>query len=110
MLEAFSAYGFTDDPYNQYSTPIVAYSNYKDIDIGCEYISPNQLAPQIILDAGIEHSSYYDYIYSLRDDYPVITKAFVTDTSGLDIYELIQYDIMYGKKWFYEEKTVNTAK
>lgn len=103
-LTAFETYGFTLDAYNKYSTPVVAYSNYKDIEIDCEYISPNQLAPQLLKDAGIEYSSYFDYIYSLREDYPVITKAFINDTSGLEIYEIIQYDIMYGKKWFYEEK------
>lgn len=103
-LTAFETYGFVLDSYNKYSTPIVAYSNYKDITIDTERISPNQLAPQVLKDAGINYSSYYDYIYSLREDYPVITKAFVTDNSGLEIYEIIQYDIMYGKKWFYEEK------
>jgi hypothetical protein len=71
-----------------------------------EYITPNQLAAQLMRDSGINHSSYYDYIYSLREKYPVIHSEFCTvkGNPDMDMYRMIQYDIMFGNHWFYEEK------
>lgn len=100
-MSAFGTLGYIEDKYNKYSTPIIAYSNYKDIEIEQEYITPNQLAPQILRDAQINYSSYFDYIYSLREKYPVIHKEFGIPSDDEDIkkYELIQYDILFGKRY-----------
>ena len=55
----------------------------------------------MLIDAEVEHSSYWDYIYSLRDQYPVIQKEFISSDAeeNLETYRFIQYDLMFGKKW-----------
>lgn len=99
-LPAFEKLEYTEELYNKYTTTLLAYSNYKDIDFGAEYITPNQLAAQIVLDANIEHSSYFDYIASFRNEYPVLQKQFVNvERSEFDTYRLLQYDIMFGKRY-----------
>ena len=67
-------------------------------------MTPNQIAPQILRDAEIEYSSYFDYIYSLREKYPVIQKEFGIDPQQEEIktYELIQYDLLFGEKYLLE--------
>ena len=69
-----------------------------------EYMTPNQLAAQLMVDSGICHSSYYDYIYSLRNNYPIIHSELLNDEQLFDLetYHLIQYDIMFGNQWFYK--------
>lgn len=92
--------GFVADKENKYTTSFVRYSNYKELDSLAEKISPNQIAAVMMHDAGIEHSSYFDYIYSLQDTYPVVQKEFVDmDSSDFDTYRFIQYDLMFGKKY-----------
>ncbi len=100
-MSAFNTLGFLNDKYNKYSTPLIAYSNYKDIEISQEYMTPNQIAPQILRDSQIEYSSYFDYIYSLRDELPILHKEFVEDTNNNDLekYNMIQYDLLFGKKY-----------
>ena len=70
-----------------------------------EYITPNQLSVQMLYEAGIEHDSYFDYIYSLRKDFPVITKEFFNydDYEKIKDYNLLEYDLTYGKKYILEE-------
>lgn len=99
-LPAFEELCYTEDIYNMYSATLLAYSNYKDIDFEEEYITPNQLAAQIVLDADIEHSSYFDYIASFRKEYPILQKQFVDiEDSEFDTYRLLQYDVMFGKHY-----------
>lgn len=77
------------------------YSNYKEIVVEPEYITPNQIATQILYDSGIPHNSYFDYLYTLREGYPVIHKEFINvdGNPDLDLYRFIQYDIMFGNRW-----------
>lgn len=102
-INALGLLGYTRDPYKKYTTGFAMYSNYKEIRVEPEYITPNQIATQILYDSGIPHSSYFDYLYALRDQYPVIHKEFINvdDNPDLDLYRFIQYDIMFGKKWLY---------
>lgn len=104
-LSAFDTLDYIQDIDQKYGTCLSAYSNYMDIEFP-EYITPNQIAAQIMHDSGIEHSSYYNYIYNLRESYPVIHKEYcnVEDNPDLDIYRMIQYDIMFGKQYFYEKQ------
>lgn len=105
-LSIFNESDFTNDLYNKYATPIIAFSNYKSMDkLENEYITPNQLSVQMLYEAGIEHDSYFDYIYSLRKDFPVITKEFFNydDYEKIRDYNLLEYDLTYGKKYILEE-------
>lgn len=103
-MDALGKVGYTKDKYNKYSTTFISYSNYCDIDIGAEYITTNQIAAQIMVDSGVEHSSYYDYIYSIKDEYPVLHKEFVDveNNEDLDDYYYMQYDLMFGKRYLVE--------
>lgn len=101
-ITAFDELNYMDSSlYAKYTTPFIAYSNYSDIDVDVEYMTPNQIAPQILRDAGIPHSSYYDYIYSLREDYPVIHHDYTVDLDSerLETYWMIQYDLMFGQQY-----------
>ncbi|GAA0077163.1 hypothetical protein UT300005_15410 [Clostridium sp. CTA-5] len=100
-LSAFNNLGYLDNVYNLFGTPLVAYSNYKDINIGNDYITPNQLAHQVLKDAGISYSSYFDYIYDLRKKYPIVHKSFNIDANDEMIkkYQLMQYDMLFGKQY-----------
>lgn len=98
--------GYVSDLSNKYTTSFVRYSNYKKLDKIADRITPNQIAAFIMHDSEICHSGYFDYIYSLQKEYPVIHKEFVDITaSDFDIYKYIQYDLMFGNKDFMEEKT-----
>ena len=103
-LTIWNKLNYTSDFYEKYGTVLSSYSNYSEI-IMPEYITPNQLAAQIMKDSEIKHSSYYDYIYSLRDKYPIIHSELLDAKRLFDLeeYRTIQYDIMFGKQWFYEE-------
>lgn len=99
-LPMYAKLNYVDDPVNKYGTVLIGYSNYKEINFP-EYMTPNYLGPQMLIDAEVEHSSYWDYIYSLRDQYPVIQKEFISSDAeeNLETYRFIQYDLMFGKKW-----------
>lgn len=100
-LGALSELGYINDLQNKYKTSLVMYSNYKNISVGTEYITPNQLAVQIVTDAEINHHSYFDYLLDLRTSYPVVQQE-LTDVIGnrdLDIYRFIQYDILFGDRY-----------
>lgn len=105
-VEEFSDLGFVNEKYGKYSTSLVMYSNYKSISTGTEYITPNQLAAQIMVDSGIEYSSYYDYIYSIRESYPVLHKEFVQVEGNPDLedYYFLQYDLLAGERYLYEKE------
>lgn len=104
-LNMYDKLSYIDDPVNKYGTVLLGYSNFKDIEFP-EYMTPNQLGPQMLLDAEVKHSGYWDYIYSLRKRYPVIQKEFISDndSENLEKYRFIQYDLMFGKKWLLERE------
>jgi hypothetical protein len=60
----------------------------------------------MLVDSGVEHSSYFDYLYKLKDSMPIIHKEFTnmdtTENEDLRKYYMIQYDIMFGEQWFYK--------
>lgn len=100
-IDALGVLGYTEDLYKKYTTGLAMYSNYKEIVVEPEYITPNQIATQILYDSGIPHNSYFDYLYTLREGYPVIHKEFINvdGNPDLDLYRFIQYDIMFGNRW-----------
>lgn len=106
ILQAYQKTAYLDSSmYARYTTPFVAYSNYSDISADVDYMTPNQITPQILMDAGIPHSSYYDYIYSLREDYPVVHHDYTTelDSERMQKYWAIQYDLMFGEQYLLDD-------
>ena len=92
---------YTNDIYNKFSTPLIRYSNYKeDINVENEILSLSQIAPQILSDAEICHRSYFDFLLALRSEYPIIHQEFpIKKGSMLDLYESVQYDILFGEQY-----------
>lgn len=99
-LPMYDKLNYIEDPTNKYGTVFLGYSNYKDIEFP-DYMTPNQLGAQMLIDAEVDHSSYWDYIFSLREKFPVIQKEFISeeDAKQLEKYKFIQYDLMFGKSW-----------
>ncbi|MGN0482354.1 MAG: LTA synthase family protein [Lachnospiraceae bacterium] len=105
-MEALTTLGYINDLENKYRTSFVMYSNYKELDTGVDALTPNQIAAQVVLDAEIEHSSYFDYLYSLRQKYPVIHKEFMDaeNQPELQDYKFLQYDLLFGQQYLAEKK------
>ncbi len=101
-LPMWSKLNYLDNPYNKYGTVLLGYSNYKEIEFP-EYMTPNYLAAQMLYDAEVEHNVYWNYIYAMRTEMPIFHKSFVIKTEDnaemIDVYEEIQYDLMFGKKY-----------
>lgn len=105
-LPALEMYdNYLSDVHFKYTVPIIAFSNYGDIDIGEDFISPNQIATQIIKDTGISHSRYFDFVYDLRKTYPVLQKEWTGNLDNvleIEEYNYIQYDLLFGKRYLLE--------
>lgn len=86
------------ETYEKYRVPLVAFSNYKNIEVTPEEISPIQIATQILSDSNIAYSKYFDYIKSFRNTYPVIHKEFTPEDELKDYYSVV-YDILKGKNY-----------
>lgn len=93
--------GCLDDVWQKYRTVLYAYSNYCDVTISDECISLNQVAPEILKKSGIKHRAYFDYIYNLRDVYPVIHKEIELELTNEDLrmYSEIQWDLLFGERY-----------
>ncbi|MCM1082025.1 MAG: LTA synthase family protein [Clostridium sp.] len=101
-LASFNKTGYLNDVYNKYTTRYLAYSNYKNIATEVEYITPNQIAAQVMIDSDVKHPAYFDYIFSLRNTMPVLHKEFIDmNSTDLETYKFIQYDIMFGDRYLY---------
>jgi phosphoglycerol transferase MdoB-like AlkP superfamily enzyme len=104
-VSAFGKSSYVQDINNKYKTISLAYSNYKDVSLK-DMETPNFIAAQMLVDSGVEHSSYFDYLYKLKDSMPIIHKEFTnmdtTENEDLKKYYMIQYDIMFGEQWFYK--------
>ena len=105
-LDALEKVGYTEDESNKYTVPMIAFSNYTDVEIGEPVITPNQIATQILKDSGISYHSYFDYIYGLREEYPVIQSYFLSEddieSDLIQKYYMIEYDIMFGNSYLLE--------
>ncbi len=106
-LGALRTSGYIDDPYKKYCTPIIEFANYPiSGSTGEEYISPYQLSSYILQEAGIKHSSYFDYISSIRNKVPIINRDFDVDFNSeeIDKLRLVQYDIMFGEQYILKNR------
>ena len=62
----------------------------------------------MIVDSGVPHSSYFNYIYELRNKIPLMHRDFTAidaeTNEDLKKYYMIQYDLMFGDQWFYNTR------
>jgi len=103
-VDGLGQLGYLNEPETKYKTSLLMYSNYKDISAGTEWITPNQLAAQMVTDAQITHDTYFDYLLELRKTYPVVHPEFVQveGNAELDTYRFIQYDLLFGERYLKE--------
>ena len=99
-MSVYSKLGyFTNESYEKYRVPLIAYSNYKDLSIESKEISPTVITTEILKNSNIKYSSYFDYIMDIQKKYPVIHKQFTNNDDELKNYYTVIYDILYGKNY-----------
>lgn len=93
--------GYLNDIWEKYNTPLFAYSTFNDTSIKQDFLSMNQIAPEILRKSGIEYSPYYDFIYQLRDEYPVLHKELGVDLQdeNINLYHRIYWDLLFGERY-----------
>lgn len=100
----FAGSSYLNSGNNKYRTISLCFSNYKDVSLK-DMTTPNYIAAQMVVDSGVKHSSYFDFIYSLKDTMPILHSEFTDmDTENnedLKKYYLIQYDLLFGEHYFY---------
>lgn len=98
-LEIYSDSNYLENMEVKYSTPLIVYSNYSDVNMDHTF-SLSQLAPMIIKEAGIPHRAYFDFLYELGQKTPIIHKEFpLSNDEELSLYEKIQYDCLFGENY-----------
>lgn len=106
-LSVFGNLSYVSDINNKYSTVALCHCNYKDIELK-DRATPNYIAAQMIMDSGVPHSSYFNFIYGMKDRMPLLHRDFseinIEKNEDLKKYYMIQYDIMFGHRWFYKKQ------
>ena len=106
-LAAFGNLSYINDVNNKYSTVALCHCNYKDIEL-TDRATPNFIAAQMVINSGVPHSSYFNFIYDLKDRMPMVHRDFteINTEANEDLkkYYMIQYDLMFGQQWFYNKK------
>ncbi len=76
--------------FQKMETPYIIWANY-DVDFSDmpDVISLNFMAPYLLKYAGIELDDYFNYLYSLSQEYPVVTRNGIIDKDGnMSVYSL----------------------
>lgn len=101
-----------------FATPLASFSNFPiNRDRDFYKISPNYLALQILNELNLNDHSYplYNFIEKLREEYPVYNSIYSFDKNGRfqkgkvtnewsKKYEMLQYDILLGKRYALQDK------
>jgi phosphoglycerol transferase MdoB-like AlkP superfamily enzyme len=109
--EIYNKLGYADgktDPRSDkkfYEIPLVTWSSYKELPKLDTPMSPNQIALEILRDAGIKYPSYFNSLLEFRDKYPYLSsylnnKTDLLNDKTIKDYYMVQYDIMFGKQYF----------
>ncbi len=95
-----------DSDIRKYEVPFLLYANYEldgTLEEDLEVFGANYVSDFILTAAEIEKPAFYNLLEAVRDEYPYLTRGTYDgpdDISGvLREYELIQYDIMAGKRY-----------
>ena len=97
-----------NDKYFKCVTPLYAYSNYCDTEIGEEYVSISRIPVEILKHTGIAHRPYFDFIAKVQEKYPVTRRGFVKNENDemLDLYSRVTWDMTRGKRYLINNKRV----
>ena len=93
------------DKWKKYATPVFAYSNFTNVRIADNYISISQIPCEILKKSGIPHSAYFDFIYEIRQKYPVVHREFTPEFDNdpdLYLYHKVTWDLTAGRKYLFK--------
>lgn len=92
-----------------HTVPLVIWSNYlpdlgKDLKLTTPFITP-----YLLHQTGLQGSFYTDYLYALSQSFPELpSRSYYwhagIDSSLLEDYQLLQYDLLFGKSYLYQGK------
>jgi len=91
------------------TTPLVTWSNYKDMRSFPSIISPSHVGYEILKDAGVKYPNYFNILPKLEATFPIMHlagKGLVDNNNELvKDYRLIQYDLLFGEKYLLSTKS-----
>ncbi|PYG87184.1 phosphoglycerol transferase MdoB-like AlkP superfamily enzyme [Ruminiclostridium sufflavum DSM 19573] len=94
-----------------YTTPLVTWSNYTETRSFSKIISPSHISYEVLKDAGVKYPNYFNILTQLEAEYPVMhlkgTDLVNPDDELIQDYQLIQYDLLFGKKYLKDIKATN---
>lgn len=94
-----------------YTTPFVAWSNYTELRSFSKILSPSHISYEILKDAGVKYPNYFNILTNLETKYPIMHlkgQNLVDPNDELvKDYQLIQYDILFGKQYLKDIGTNN---
>jgi len=86
-----------------YTTPLVTWSNYKEMRTFSSVISPAHIGYEILKDAGVKYPDYFNILPQLEATYPIMHLKNIDKVDSnnqlVKDYRLIQYDLLFGKKY-----------
>lgn len=94
-----------------YTTPFVTWSNYTELRSFSKIISPSHISYEILKDAGVNYPNYFNILNQLENIYPIMhqkgTDLVNPDDELVQDYQLIQYDLLFGKQYLKDLVTNN---
>ncbi len=86
-----------------YTTPLVTWSNFKEMRTFPKIVSPAHLSYEMLKDAGVKFPSYFNIMPKLEEKYPIMHLKNMdivdADSELVTDYRLIQYDLLFGNKY-----------
>ena len=86
-----------------YTTPLVTWSNFREMRTIPTIISPSHLSYEMLKDAGVNYPNYFNIMPALEKKYPImhLKNMGLVDPEDQLVkdYRLIQYDLLFGQKY-----------
>lgn len=86
-----------------YTTPLVAWSNYKEMRTYSNVISPSHISYEILKDSGVNYPNYFNILPQLEATFPILHLKNMDKVDAnnelIKDYQSIQYDMLFGKKY-----------
>lgn len=122
----FPTSGTPEEDIKQYITPFLIWANYDIEDQTIDKLSANYLSSLILHTANMELTPYQQFLYDLKDSFPVITLYGCYDANGtfyesvddidselIDTYRILQYNNVFDSdrdaELFYPVETSNQS-
>lgn len=107
-LTMFSAKTDADITMDEHTVPFFIWANYDIPNYDAGRLSANYLGPMLLETAGAQMSEYEEYVYSLKETYPVISASGCINKHGVYVplemaardlhdYKIVQYENVFDK-------------